>query len=140
MHLHQNMPDTVAPEMPTLAEIEKCQWLTDDELQVYSCAFEVTGFQGGLQWYRCSTTGAFDNELKLFAGKTIDIPSCFIAGKSDWGVYQMPGAFERMQAETLTDIRGCHLIEGAGHWVQQEQPTAVTEALIDFLNGVELSG
>ena len=140
MHLHQNMPDTVAPEMPTLAEIEKCQWLTDDELQVYSCAFEVTGFQGGLQWYRCSTTGAFDNELKLFAGKTIDIPSCFIAGKSDWGVYQMPGAFERMQAETLTDIRGCHLIEGAGHWVQQEQPTAVTEVLIDFLNGVELSG
>ena len=51
----------------------------------------------------------------------------------------MPGAFERMQAETLTDIRGCHLIESAGHWVQQEQPTAVAKAYIDFLDGVELS-
>ena len=140
MHLNQNMPDTVAQEMPTLSEIENCQWLTDDELKVYSCAFEATGFQGGLQWYRCSTAGAFNNELKLFAGKTINIPSCFIAGKSDWGVYQMPSAFERMQAETLTDIRGCHLIESAGHWVQQEQPTAVAKALIDFLDGVELSG
>ena len=49
------------------------------------------------------------------------------------------GRFERMQAETLTDIRGCHLIESAGHWVQQEQPTAVAKALIDFLDGVELS-
>ena len=139
MKLKHNMPDTVATEMPTLAEIEKCHWLTDKELEVYSRAFEKTGFQGGLQWYRCSTTGAFDDELEVFAEKKITVPSCFIAGKNDWGVYQKPGAFESMQTHTLSDLRGCHLINGAGHWVQQEQPAAVSEALIDFLRDTESS-
>ena len=139
MELNQNMAETVAPKMPTPAEIEGCKWLTDDELKVYSTAFNFTGFQGGLQWYRCSTTGAFNNEMEPFAGKTIDVPSCFISGKSDWGVYQIPGAFERMQSDVLTDIRGCHLIDGAGHWVQQEQPEAAVDLVMDFLSGVELS-
>jgi len=134
MQLHHNMPDTVATEMPTLAEIKKCHWLTDEELEVYSDAFEITGFQGALQWYRCSTTGAFDDELQVFDGKKITVPSCFVAGKSDWGVYQRPGAFEHMQAHILSDIRGCHLIKGAGHWVQQEQPVAVSDILVNFLD------
>jgi pimeloyl-ACP methyl ester carboxylesterase len=30
-------------------------------------------------------------------------------------------------------MAGCHLVEGAGHWVQQEQPTPVTELLLRFL-------
>ena len=41
-------------------------------------------------------------DLTLFSGRTIDIPSCFIAGASDWGVYQKPGDFERMQNEVCT--------------------------------------
>ena len=139
MQLNHNMPDTVATEMPTPAEIEKCHWLTEEELEVYSHAFEITGFQGGLQWYRCSTTGAFDDELQAFDGKEITVPSCFIAGKSDGGVYQKPGAFEQMQTDTLSDFRGCHLINGAGHWVQQEQPAAVSEVLIDFLHNTKSS-
>ena len=137
MQLNHNMPDTVATEMPTPAEIKKCQWLTEEELEVYSHAFEITGFQGGLQWYRCSTTGAFDDDLQAFYGRTITVPSCFIAGKSDWGVYQKPGAFEYMQTHALSDFRGCHLINGAGHWVQQEQPAAVSEVLIDFLRNTK---
>ena len=28
---------------------------------------------------------------------------------------------------------GCHLIDGAGHWVQQEQPAEVSRLLIAFL-------
>ena len=137
MQLNQNMAETVATEVPTLTGIEKCRWLTEEELEVYSHAFEITGFQGGLQWYRCSTTGTFDDELKVFDGKKITVPSCFIAGKSDWGVYQKPGAFEQMQTHTLSDFRGCHLINGAGHWVQQEQPAAVSEVLIDFLHATK---
>ena len=49
----------------------------------------------------------------------------FISGKSDWGVYQSPGALERMQTSACTDMRGVHLLDGAGHWVQQEQPEQV---------------
>jgi pimeloyl-ACP methyl ester carboxylesterase len=57
----------------------------------------------------------------------------FIAGKADWGVYQKPGEFERMQGTVCTDFRGAHLVPGAGHWVQQEQPERTTGLLVDFL-------
>jgi pimeloyl-ACP methyl ester carboxylesterase len=133
MDLHQNMAETVASEMPSDAEIAACQWLPDDELRVYSSEYERTGFQGGLQWYRSRTTGLSDSELQLFSGRTIDVPSIFIAGKSDWGTYQRPGNFERMQQSACTLMEGCHLVDGAGHWVQQEQPQRVSELLIEFL-------
>ena len=133
MDLNQGMAETVASEMPSTAEIEACQWLPDDELAVYSAAFARTGFQGPLKWYRCSTSDVLNADLKLFSGRTIDVPSCFIAGASDWGVYQKPGAFEAMQQTACTQMLGCHLIEGAGHWVQQEQPQAVVDLLLGFL-------
>lgn len=134
MDLHENMAETVAHEMPTPAEIAACRWLSDDELRVYSGEYERTGFQGGLQWYRRGTSRLDAAELQLFAGRTIDVPSMFIAGSSDWGVYQRPGAFETMQARACTNMVGCHLIEGAGHWVQQEQAERASELIVAFLS------
>jgi len=58
--------------------------------------------------------------------------SGFISGKSDWGVYQRPGSLERMQHHACTQLLGCHLLDGAGHWVQQAQPGPVSELLIAF--------
>jgi pimeloyl-ACP methyl ester carboxylesterase len=133
MNLHEDMPTTVAHEMPSAAEIAACRWLPDRELAVYAAEYSRTGFQGGLQWYRRGTGGLDTAELQLFAGRTIDVPAMFIAGTSDWGTYQMPGAFERMQQTACTRMQTVHLIEGAGHWVQQEQPARVTEALLAFL-------
>ena len=133
MDLARNMAETVAAEMPAEAEIAACRWLPDSELRVYSTEYERTGFQGGLQWYRSRTEGRYDSELQLFSGRGIDVPSIFIAGKSDWGTYQRPGNFELMQQSACTRMMGCHLIDGAGHWVQQEQPEHVSELLIDFL-------
>jgi pimeloyl-ACP methyl ester carboxylesterase len=133
MDLDKNMAETVAAEMPSAAEITACRWLPEGELAVYSAEYERTGFQGGLQWYRSRMESRFDSELQLFAGRTIDIPALFIAGKSDWGTYQRPGNFERMQQSACTSMLGCHLIDGAGHWVQQEQPAKVSELLIEFL-------
>ena len=86
-----------------------------------------------MQWYRCRTTGKFEAELEVFSGRTIDVPSLFLSGKSDWGVYQAPGVLERMQQVACTDMRGCHLVDGAGHWVQQEQSEALTRLLLSFL-------
>ena len=57
----------------------------------------------------------------------------FVAGRSDWGTYQRPGNFEAMQERACTRMVGCHLVDGAGHWVQQEQPSVVGELLLDFL-------
>jgi len=133
MDLDKGMAETVAPEMPSAAEIAACRWMPEAALRVYSGEFERTGFQGGLQWYRCTTDSRFTAEFKLFAGRTIDVPACFIAGKSDWGVYQKPGDLERMQKRACTQLRGCDLLEGAGHWVQQEQPEKVAALLLEFL-------
>jgi len=133
MDLDKNMAETVAAEMPSAAEIAACRWLPEEELAVYAAEYGRTGFQGGLQWYRRGTGGIDTAELQLFSGRTIDVPSMFIAGKSDWGTYQRPGNFERMQQRVCTRMLGCHLIEDAGHWVQQEQPERVSELLIGFL-------
>jgi pimeloyl-ACP methyl ester carboxylesterase len=133
MDLHEDMAQTVAHEMPSPAEIAACKWLTDAELSVYAAEYTRNGFQGGLQWYRCATSRAYVSELQVFAGRTIDVPSLFISGKSDWGTYQKPGEFERMQSSFCTRMLGCHLVEGAGHWVQQEQPEQVSRLLLDFL-------
>jgi pimeloyl-ACP methyl ester carboxylesterase len=133
MDLDKGMAETVAPEMPSAAEIAACKWLPDDELRVYSGEYARTGFQGGLEGYRVGSSGRFTAELQIFSGRTIDVPSLFIGGKSDWGVYQNPGALERMQKTVCTQMRGVHLVEGAGHWVQQEQPDAVSRLLVGFL-------
>jgi pimeloyl-ACP methyl ester carboxylesterase len=133
MDLDQDMAQTVAPEMPSAAEIAACKWLTDEELTVYSGEYGRIGFQGALQWYRCRTETKYAAELQIFSGRTIDVPSMFIAGKSDWGVYQRPGDVEAMQTSACTQMQGCHLLEGAGHWVQQEQPGQVSELLVGFL-------
>jgi len=129
MDRDQTMAQTVAPHLPRSA----CEWLTEDELRVYSAEFERTGFQGGLQWYRCGTSGKFNGELAAHAGRAIAVPACFIAGASDWGPYQRPGALAAMRRGAFALDRGCHFIAGAGHWVQQEQPAEVTRRLLEFL-------
>ncbi len=133
MDLAKTMPETVAEEMPSSEAITANAWLPDHELAVYSAEYRRTGFQGGLQWYRCGTSGAFTTELETWSGKSIDVPSCFISGKQDWGTYQRPGAFETMQESACTRMLDVHLVEGAGHWVQQEQPGEVSRLLLQFL-------
>ncbi len=133
MEADKTMAETVVAEMPSAAQIAACRWLPDDALAVYTSEYARTGFQGGLQWYRCATGGQYTAELQIWSGRTIDVPSCFIAGRSDWGTYQKPGDFEAMQASACTRMTGAHLVDGAGHWVQQEQPEAVSRLLLAFL-------
>lgn len=131
MALDKGMAETAAPHMPTAEEIAANRWLPEADLAVIVEEFERTGFQGGLNWYRAGGIGAA--EQQLYAGLTIDQPSLYIAGASDWGSYQSPGALEAMQEEACTDMRGVHMIEGAGHWVQQEQPETTARLILDFL-------
>jgi len=133
MDLADGMAETVAKEMPSAAEIAGNTWLPDSELKVYSDEYQRNGFQGGLNWYRVRTSGRANGELEVFSGRTIDVPATFISGKSDWGIYQSPGAIERMQKSACTRMRDIHLIEDAGHWVQQEKPEEVNRLLLGFL-------
>jgi len=129
----RGMAETVAPHLPDAATLAANRWLTDPEMAVYAEAFARTGFQGALNWYRASLDPAQLREHRLFAGRRIEVPAIFLAGAKDWGVYQKPGADIRaMDARAFTQFHGVHLIEGAGHWVQQEQPEATVERLLAF--------
>ncbi len=111
-------------------------WLTDADLEVMTAAFRRSGFRGGLNYYR-----NIDRNWELLAclhGATVSLPALFIAGTAD-PVLRSPigaGAVETMAAH-VPDLRGTVLIEGAGHWIQQERPAEVNAALLKFLRGLE---
>lgn len=138
MHLHETMPQSVERDAPTTAEIECNTWLPDEELAVYVSEYTRTGFQGGLNHYRCMTDTKWQKDLLLFAGKRIEVPAMFISGKQDWGVYQYPGAVDAMRSKACQamDEEDFVLIDKAGHWVQQEQTEEVLDHLKRFLREV----
>lgn len=106
-------------------------WLTQAELDRYVAEFTRTGFTGGLNWYR-----NLDRNWELtqdLAGKKVEIPSMFIGGASDPVLFMAPPS---IASGWVTDHRGDLLIDGAGHWIQQEKPSEVNQALIEFLGSV----
>ena len=112
-------------------------WLSKDDLDVYVGEFERTGFRGGLNWYR-----NFDRNWELTAawqGAKVTIPALFIGGLSD-PVVTMGTEGEGPAVAALPalceDLRGKILIEGAGHWNQQEKPAETNAALLEFLEGL----
>jgi len=134
MDRDQDMAATVAPHMPSAEAIARCPWMTEAEMAVYAAEFARTGLQGGLNWYRCQTSPAFRRDYSVFHGRRIEVPVTFLAGRQDWGWAQVPGALQAMETRASADYRGTHLIDGAGHWVQQEQPEAVVRHVLAFLD------
>ena len=110
-------------------------WLSEADLDWFTGEFKRTGFRGGLNWYRNLT-----RNWRLMApwhGQPIRQTSMFIAGTRD-GVLRFPASMQQIEAfpKTLPGIRGCHMIEGAGHWVQQESAAEVNRLLLEFLKGL----
>jgi pimeloyl-ACP methyl ester carboxylesterase len=108
-------------------------WITQPELDVYVEEFTRTGFAGGINWYR-NMDPNWERSAHL-AGAKVEVPALFVAGADDpvivaWSPDRMEG--------WLTDPRGIVLVEGAGHWVQQEKPAAVNDALLAFLGELAL--
>jgi pimeloyl-ACP methyl ester carboxylesterase len=122
------LANTVDP--PTLPA-----WLSEADLDYYTQEFSRTGFRGGLNWYR-----NLRRNWELggpWRGQPIRQPSLFIAGSRD-GVLRFPAAQSQLDnyPKTLPGLRGSHILEGAGHWVQQERPAEVNKLLIEFLKAV----
>jgi pimeloyl-ACP methyl ester carboxylesterase len=137
MDKQDTMRDAVAKDMAN-EDRDKVQqksqrWLTDAELRVYVGEYARTGFQGGLNWYRVQTQPKVSGELEVFAGKKIQVPCLFVSGKKDWGSFQEPGAVENMD-KICTEFRGARYIEGAGHWLPQEQPKEAVEEILGLIN------
>jgi pimeloyl-ACP methyl ester carboxylesterase len=106
-------------------------WLTQDELDHYIAEFSRTGFTGGINWYR-----NMDRNWSLteqLAGAKVEVPSLFVGGTNDPVLVMSPPS---SMDGWLTDHRGTVLVEGAGHWVQQERPDVVNDALLTFLDSI----
>ncbi len=108
-------------------------WMPEDEMQVVLDTFERSGFEGGVNWYR-----NFDRSYRLLApwrDVPIPVPATFVAGALDGVVLATQADIDR-HPETCADYRGTHLVEGRGHWVQQEAPDEMNRLLLDFLADV----
>ena len=96
--------------------------------------FSRTGFTGGINWYR-----NLDRNWEItpqLDGAKVTMPSLFIGGSLDPVLAMSPPS---LQDAVVTDHRGTVIVEGAGHWVQQESPTEVNHALLGFLSGLDLA-
>ena len=107
-------------------------WLSAADIEVYAAAFRQSGFRGGFNWYR-----NLDRNWVLtapFQGARIRPPALFVAGTRDGVIASKMGRkhLEQMD-EYVPNLRDKVLIEGAGHWVQQERPAEVNAALLRFL-------
>ena len=107
-------------------------WLAEADLDYYAGEFARAGFRGGLNWYRNLRRNW--ELMGPWRGQPIRQPSLFIAGSRD-GVLKFPAAQAQLDAypQTLPGLRGSHILDGAGHWVQQERPAEVNRLLVDFL-------
>lgn len=112
--------DDAAPKRP--------EWLSEEELAVYVEAFSRTGFSGGLNWYRNIDRNW--ERTAPYGERRIEQPAMFLTGELDPVRSFMPA--EAMQGWVL-DMREQVVVPGAGHWVQQQRPAEVNEALLRFL-------
>ena len=108
-------------------------WITGGEFDHYVAEFSRTGFTGGLNWYRCMDRNWELTEQTPAA--TITAPSLFIVGTADLTLGFSP---RDRATEVVTGEYEELMLDGAGHWVQQERPDEVNEALLKFLSGLEM--
>jgi pimeloyl-ACP methyl ester carboxylesterase len=108
-------------------------WLTEADLDVYAGEFERTGLTGALNRYR--NVDRDWEDLAAWDGAPITQPALFIGGALDASTTWMAGAIEAFP-RTLPGLAGAHLLDGCGHWVQQERPEEVNRLVIDWLRKV----
>lgn len=110
-------------------------WLTAADLDYYTGEFERSGFRGPLNRYRTAELDFAQQEA--IADRRIEQPTAFIAGSLDPVLAFVPGVdMVEVMRKQVSDLRLVRLIDGAGHWVQQERPTEVNAALLEFLQGL----
>ncbi|MES2026651.1 MAG: alpha/beta hydrolase [Pseudomonadota bacterium] len=110
-------------------------WLTQDDLTTFAESFELSGFRGGLNYYR-----NLDRNWELeaaIAGIPVSIPALYLVGERDTGL-SISGMKEIIASmpSVVTDLRGSLVVPECGHWLSQERPALLTRAIIDFANSL----
>lgn len=122
------MLDTVPDDCPLPP------WLSPNHFAEYVAAFRAGGFRGPFDWYRCLD---LNWRLTAFAQDgRIEVPGLFLVGEDD-PVRNYAGPAEAEMDRWIPDLRGKHVLAGAGHWLQQERPDEVNAALLAFLAGLD---
>ncbi|GAA2811943.1 alpha/beta hydrolase [Kitasatospora aburaviensis] len=109
-------------------------WLTEDDLDVYAGEFERTGMTGALNRYRNMDRDWED--LAPYGGAPIKQPSLFIGGALDASTTWMADAIAAYPA-TLPALTSSHILDGCGHWIQQERPEEVNRLLTAWLASLQ---
>ncbi|MFF7379169.1 alpha/beta hydrolase [Streptomyces massasporeus] len=109
-------------------------WLSEDDLDVYAGEFERTGLTGALNRYRNMDRDWED--LARYRGAPIKQPSLFVGGALDASTTWMSDAIDAYPT-TLPALSASHLLDGCGHWIQQERPDEVNRLLIDWLASLQ---
>src|SRR5262249_9599895 len=105
------------------------KWLTEADLDFFAGEFKRAGFRGGVNWYR-----NMDRNWDLtpfLNGAKLQQPSMFVAGENDVVMEMLPEAMKIVEL-SMPNCRQKAIIPGAGHWIQQERPHPINEALIEF--------
>ncbi|MGX4735956.1 alpha/beta fold hydrolase [Kitasatospora griseola] len=105
-------------------------WLTEDDLDVYAGEFERTGMTGALNRYRAMDRDWED--LAPYAGAPIEQPSLFVGGALDASTTWLAEAIDAFPT-TLPGLTAAHVLDGCGHWIQQERPDEVNHLLTSWL-------
>ena len=110
-------------------------WVHPGDLAYATAEFTRTGFLGGMNWYR-SLRPSWEL-MAPWRGMAIQQPSMFIGGDRD-DVLKFPTSAASIKRfdKTLPGLRGCHILPGAGHWVQRERAADVNRLLLEFLRGL----
>ncbi|MBS1677664.1 MAG: alpha/beta hydrolase [Actinobacteria bacterium] len=108
-------------------------WLSQEELDHYVAEFERTGLWGGFNWYRCMDLNW--EILAPYEDLPVTVPALYVGADFDFPWIVARQAIERMEEKVL-DLRGQVLLEGCGHWMQQEAPAELNRALVGFLDEV----
>jgi pimeloyl-ACP methyl ester carboxylesterase len=110
-------------------------WMPEPDMAIFEAAFREGGWRGPINRYRAQDLDFAEREA--VSGRTIAQPACFIAGSDDIVRHFVPGMdLFADPGAACADYRGTTLVPGVGHWVQQEAPAAVNEALERFLAGL----
>ncbi|HUF64743.1 MAG TPA: alpha/beta hydrolase [Gemmatimonadaceae bacterium] len=112
------------------------EWLAPEDLDVYARQFERSGFRPALNWYR-----NIDRNWRMSAfltGARLEQPTLFIGGTVDPILAGGPGrdVYDRLE-ESVPGLTRKVLLEGKGHWIQQEAPGEVNRLLLEFLDSLK---
>jgi pimeloyl-ACP methyl ester carboxylesterase len=109
------------------------QAITEEDQAYYVASFTESGFRGPLSWYR--NMGRIPTLTPWLDGAKIQVPAFFLAGTDDPVLKFSAGSYD-IQDRFFADLRGKQLIDGAGHWVQEEKADETSQSIVSFLTGI----